>query len=302
MPLISERVVKSKYKAYHTFLSKNIKFDDLKNVKIKNIIEHKERVVKAECMPHPGYVNVNVKLEICFIYYIEEKGEKYTYPYICEEDVFFRIYRNSFEPKPYETDFRSGKFAVCVRNLKAMYDIDLSSSTITIDITGFLIVNLMIERCIILKENQLSKINEIYLKQVALSSEESPRDIKNYLNNLEGISKLVARRIDELEEENKSLKDEIKKLEYEVDKRNSEYMELKRKEDALSNECTRLVGRLKEMEEKFIKEQKRANLLEVENSRNLDELKALRKEHNEIASKAEKNKTTIIDKIKSIIK
>lgn len=42
-------------------------------------------------------------------------------------------------------------------------------------------------------------------------------------------------------------------------------------------EYKRLIEKLKEMEDKYLKEQKRANLLEIENTRNIDELKKLKK-------------------------
>jgi hypothetical protein len=70
----------------------------------------------------------------------------------------------------------------------------------------------------------------------------------------------------------------------------------------MSEEHTRVLDKLKEAEGLYVKEQKRANLLEIENNRSMDELRSLRKEKNELMMKIDRNRTSIIDKIKDMIK
>lgn len=299
MPLYSQKVVKSKYKSFHTFLSKNISYASYKDKIIKDILYHTERVIKTECFVTPKYIDVMLNVEIYYICCIEENGGLFNYPCVLDEDILIRIHKSSFKPTPTEEDFRKSEFIANVRQLEGNFDIDIFGKTLKIDITGFLIINMMIERCIVLNEN--SNKNEIYFKQVAISSEDAPEDIKSYLNNLEGISKMVLKKIDDLEEENKYLKDEIKRLQIELDKRNMEYNEIKRKDEGVMGEYKRLIEKLKEMEDKYLKEQKRANLLEIENSRNIDELKKVKKENSELLSKLTKDNYTLKDKIKKFI-
>ncbi|MCX7883681.1 MAG: hypothetical protein N2448_01410 [Caloramator sp.] len=298
MPLYSQKVVKSKYKSYHTFMSKRISY---KNKKIKNILDHNERIVKIQWDSKSTYIDVFISIQIYFICCIEERDEILNYPVMLDEDIQFRVYKSSFKPLPLECEFKDSEFAAYIRNLEGRYDIDISGDTLIIDVIGFLIINMMAERCIVLKENKNININELGLKQVAISGEDAPKDVKGYLNNLEGILKIVSKRIDELEEENSFLKDEVKKLQMELDKRNIEYNDIKRKDESVMGEYKRLIEKLKDMEDKYLKEQKRANVLEVENSRNLDELKKLRKENSDLLAKIEKDKVTIKDKFKRFI-
>ncbi|SKA89011.1 hypothetical protein SAMN05443428_10960 [Caloramator quimbayensis] len=295
MPLYSQKVVKSKYKSYHTFISKRISYKDKK---IKNILDHNERIVKIQWDSKPAYIDVFISIQINFFCSIEERNEILTYPVMIDENIQLRVHKSSFKPLPLESDFKNAEFAAYIRNLEGIYDIDISGDTLTIDIIGFLIINMMAERCIILKENKNINLNEFGLKQVAISGEDAPKDVKGYLNNLEGISKIVSRRIDELEEENSYLKDEVKRLQTELDKRNIEYNDIKRKDESVMGEYKRLIEKLKDMEDKYLKEQKRANVLEVENSRNIDELKKLRKENSDLLAKLDKEKITIKDKFK----
>lgn len=299
MPLYSQKVVKSKYKSYHKFLSKKINYDGHEGKKFKNIPYHNERIIKIECESKPKYIDILLKIEIYYICTVEEKEGLNDYPCILNEDVVIRIHKSSFIPTPTEVDFRNSEFTSYVRNLQGNFDIDIFGKILTIDISGFLIINMIKERCIVLNENAQNK--EYSLKQVAVSSEDAPEDIKAYLDNFEDMTRMILKKIDDLEDENKSLKDEVQRLRIELDKRNIEYNEIIRKDESIMGEYKRLIEKLKEMEDKYLKEQKRANLLEIENTRNIDELKKLKKENNELLSKLSKDNITLKDRIKKII-
>lgn len=127
-------------------------------------------------------------------------------------------------------------------------------------------------------------------------------DIKTYLKNLEEISKLIGQKIDNLENENRYLKENNKMLKYEFDKKNNDYIELRKREDAVLSEYIQILEKLKDMEAKYIKEQKKASLIEIENFKSMEELESLRKEHNELLANADKNKSSLINVLKSLLK
>ncbi|TDT61039.1 hypothetical protein [Fonticella tunisiensis] len=301
MPVIVEKVVKSRYRGNHKIFTKTIKFDAEKGINIKNVIDHKERIFNISCTPAYKYVDVTARLDIYFTYYLEEKGEVSTYSSILEEEVFVRIFKDSFNPMPYSDEFRQGNFVAYIRRLTGKFDIDLTGSTLSIAVSSFLVVNLLKERCIYLEDKKRINFDELSLNQVAVSSENSSSDIRNYINHLDDITRALSKRLDWLEEENSRLKEEIERKENDINALTMQYLDEKRKNDLLSKECTRLLERLKEMEEKYEKEQKRVNLLEVENSRNMDEIKSLKKERNELLLRVDKEKNTWKDKIKKFM-
>lgn len=118
---------------------------------------------------------------------------------------------------------------------------------------------------------------------MALSGENTSQDAKYLVDYLSEVIKIVSSKVQDMENENKSLKEKVSEVE------------------GYESENTKLKEELQKLQEKYEKEQKRANLLEVENSRNLDELKRLRKERNELLSKVEKTNVTLKDKIKNMI-
>jgi chromosome segregation ATPase len=133
-------------------------------------------------------------------------------------------------------------------------------------------------------------------------SEAPTENVKDYFERMDEIAKALSKRLDGLEEENLLLKQDNERLKTELEKRTGECLEIKNQFDAMSEEHTRVLDKLKEAEGLYVKEQKRANLLEIENNRSMDELRSLRKEKNELMMKIDRNRTSIIDKIKDMIK
>lgn len=129
---------------------------------------------------------------------------------------------------------------------------------------------------------------------MALSGENTSQDAKYLVDYLSEVIKIVSSKVQDMENENKSLKEKEMKFEKELNEKISEA-------ESYQSENTKLKEELQKLQEKYEKEQKRSNLLEVENNRNLDELKRLRKERNELLSKVEKTNVTLKDKIKNII-
>lgn len=299
MSVINEKVVKSKYRALQTILSKKIDFN---NIKVKNVMNFKGKIKDIKYKSTAEYVEVLIRYEIYLAYYVEENNEEVCYTSVIEDMAILRFYRINFRPFPYQKDFKDGRFEIDIRNLKYTSDIDMSCRIMYLEISANLIVYLVKERSIEVEEKSLAFMYSQDMSQVALSCDTPQRDVKNYLCNLDDISKLAIKKIDDLENENSYLKDELYKKELEVKKMMDDYLDYKKRVDALSQECTRLTERIKEFEDKYIKEQRRANLLEKENSRNLDEIKRLKKEIQEIVNEIEKKKPSLKEKIKDILK
>lgn len=296
MPEIIGKIVKAKYKEYHSILNKRIVLGNGKE-KLVDIISHRESIKDLSCTTIYNYVDLRAKLEIYLAYYIAEGGKKVPYTYILEEDIFIRVHRNSFSPLPYYEDFREGDFSANIRNVSSDYDIDISDNTLIINISAFVNVNLLKERSIYV-ENSVSRGNQDPLmSQIAVSSEFQHNDTKNYIKELGDLARVVSDRLKGLEEENNILREELEKKKQEINQLTSEYVNQKKKADLVSQECTRLLDRIKELEDRLEKESKRSSLLEVENERNLDEIKKLRKEKNEILSASNKEKESFMGKI-----
>ncbi|CDF58467.1 hypothetical protein TCEL_00513 [Thermobrachium celere DSM 8682] len=122
-------------------------------------------------------------------------------------------------------------------------------------------------------------------------------DIKDVIVNLDSIVKTLSSRLSEIEEENHYLKNEIERYKLELSTINSELQMERVKTLNLSAECTRLVERIKDLEEKLDKEKKKNSLLEIENARAQDEIKRLKKEKNEMSSELQKEKIALRKRI-----
>lgn len=129
------------------------------------------------------------------------------------------------------------------------------------------------------------------------------KDVKNYFAYLDNISKALSERLDELEKENGELKSELQELLKQYNEKNNECNDYKGQIEIISKKFIELNEKYEELNEKYDKEQKRYNLVYVENNRNMDELKNLRKEIKLLQSRASDNsKEKFFDKIKKIIK
>jgi DNA repair exonuclease SbcCD ATPase subunit len=154
------------------------------------------------------------------------------------------------------------------------------------------------ERCIYLEERKDIVFKDLYLDSAVTGDGSTSSDIRNYISHIDDITRALAVKLENLELENQRLREESEQKDEEIGELARDFLGEKNKCDALTQECTRLLEKLKEMEEKYQKELKKSNLLEVENNRNLDEIKSLRKERNELVSKLDKDKPTWKDKIK----
>lgn len=129
------------------------------------------------------------------------------------------------------------------------------------------------------------------------------KEFKNYFTYLDNISKALSERLDELEAENEDMKSELIRTQQEFDEKNIECEDFKEQIEALSSKLIEFTEKYEELNEKFEKEQKRYNLIVVENNRNMDELKNLRKENKLLQSHVSDSKReTILEKLKKIIK
>lgn len=121
---------------------------------------------------------------------------------------------------------------------------------------------------------------------------DSNKKISDYFTYLDNISKALSKRLDDLENENKQYKEKIISLN----------QGLEEKENILAlyeEQINDSEQKLNELAEKLEKEQRRTKVLEVENARNMDELKTLRKENKTlITQNSDSEKTSIIQRIK----
>jgi hypothetical protein len=131
------------------------------------------------------------------------------------------------------------------------------------------------------------KLNDDMLNDI-----DSNKEIGNYFTYLDSISKALSKRLDELENENKTLKNELLIQRHEADEK-----------ELIIKKLNELGLKFEELSEKYEKEQKRAKLLEVENARNMDEMKNLRKENKILLSKtSDRSKETLLEKFQRLIK
>ena len=143
---------------------------------------------------------------------------------------------------------------------------------------------------------EAQRLKDEKLKDEIFVNLDETKDVGSYFTYLDNISKALSKRLDDLEYENQTLKNELLRLKLEDDEIENRYLENKEQMEALTNKYNELV-------EKYEKEQKRAKLLELENARNMDDLKTLRKENKILVSQTSDNvKQTFIEKIRKIIK
>lgn len=299
--LISENIVFSRYKNEHVIYSKIINFNADKSKYIKNITFHSERITNIDYKVRANTVEVIISFEIFFVYSMYEYGTVNSYSYLINETKSTSANINNFNPRPLKCDIYDSKMKAYVRKINADYDISIEGSTVIITITGILIINIIRERCIMLKDENENRISEI-IGQVAVSSENSNKDIKSYMTYMESAVEFISKYIENVEKENINLKNQIKMIEDEDVKLRKQNDEQKNSMDSLSKECSRLLQKLKDIEEKYSKEQKKAGILEVENNRNLDEIKVLKNENSELKVKNEKEPIPFKEKIKKFWK
>lgn len=303
MTEVTQLVVKSKFSSYKNILSKKIDLSLAKGEKILNVMSNTERILNMDYRVGSNFILIIIKLGIYFIYLTDNIGSQSPHLYFREETINLEVNKDEFLPKPGSSDFSNGDFKISIRNIKAVYDIDIGCTEINIDISAFVVVNLVKERFITIDEkrtvnNALNvKDTGIPLENAAISRDYSRGSINNYISTLDEISKAITGKISELEKENELLKNEIKKLEMEILNKTNECIKLKERMDNISQDYTQMAAKKSYMEEKYLKEQSRANLLKIENAKNIDEIKLLKKERDELQINVEKNKTKLKDKI-----
>ena len=300
MALYSENVVFSRYRNEQALYFKAIQFNTGKNQYVKNVTFHNEHITNIECNIKSKMVEIKITFEIFFVYSMIEDGVINSYSYSLKDTQNTYADIGMFNPHPLKSDLYNSKVKAYVRKLKADFDIDLNGKTITISITGILITNFFKERCIMLKDENENKINEI-LGQVAVSSDIPKKDIKSCMLYLNNSVEFISKYIEITEKENLDLKSEMKIIESEDEKLKRQYEEQKAQSESLSKECSRLLIKLKEMEEKYVKEQKKTGILEVESNRNLDEIKSLKKQNLELSAKSLHEPISFKEKIKKFL-
>lgn len=121
---------------------------------------------------------------------------------------------------------------------------------------------------------------------------DSNKKIGDYFTYLDNISKALSKRLDDLENENIGYKNEILELEKNIEEKDKLIQDY---EDQISGNDTKV----NELIEKLEKEQRRTKVLEVENTRNMDELKSLRKENKSLLIQSSDNeRVSLIQRIK----
>lgn len=294
MNLVQSKIIKSRYNKNHLIIQKKVHFEN--GVKVKNLISHNETVKVKNVKRNTKYFDIELLIE-CILTLEVLNGnaiEKYTLTYNFENSV--KVFKEYFEPSVAFLDFIELDYVIKLKKINFKYDINLDYDTLSILGEGSIIINLLVERCLMLKE-----IDEMqaYL-QVAVGLDDM--DIKDVIGNLDNIVKTLSNRLKEIEEENHFLKREIERHKAEIGVLNSELQNEKIKETNLSLECTRLTEKIKDLEEKLDKERKKCSLLEVENARALDEIKRLKKEKTEMIGESQKEKIGIGKKIVEFLK
>lgn len=306
MPIINELVVKSKYASTKSILTRKYEFNE--NNKIIDVIVHGEKLLDIDCMAFSNFLDIKIILGVYFIYYRDNSGKKEPCSFFKDEMVSIRINKNEFKPVLYDFNFSMGEFTPYIRNIKAKYDIDMECKCISIDVTAYLVVNLVEEKSVILKENrvkiedeEMEDFDEIPLSSVAISKNYFGGDLRNYAITLEEISKAINQKLVEIEEEKQELKREIERMKEDINNKNHRYLSLTEKFNNVSKDCAKQLEKLKSLESKYLKEQKKASYLEAENNKKLMEMDQLRKDRNELILNIEKSKSTIRDRLKQLI-
>lgn len=295
MPIIQSKIIKSRYSRRHLIENETIKFGQDKK-KIKNILMNKEFISIKNITRNTVFINVELNIENIITVVVEEDDvcEKYTLTYQFTSPIM--LFKKFFSPNVYSSDFVDFDISISFKNPKFIYDIDINHENISVYGECLVDTRLLQERCI-----DVGEINNCeVLKQVALSLDDM--DIKDVINNLDGIVKTLSNRLSEIEEENRYLKSEIERYKLEVNTLIKEQSSEKVKNMDLTAECNRLIEKIKEIEEKLEKERKKAAILEIENLRAQDEIKKLKKEKLEIANELEKEKVSLSQKIRDYFK
>lgn len=132
---------------------------------------------------------------------------------------------------------------------------------------------------------------------------DSNKEVTNYFTYLDNISKALSKRLDDLENENKALKTELIKLSLEAQDMDAACLDYRSHDEIISKKYLEMSEKFEELNEKYEKEQKRAKLLEVENTRIMDDLKVLRKENKVLVlQNSDRGKETLMEKIQRLIK
>lgn len=144
---------------------------------------------------------------------------------------------------------------------------------------------------------RLIKLDQIYLDQLALDSNNKEND-----GNANGETENNLGSPFNIALEYKVLREELEKMHTMVYEKSKECQEAYEKMQAMSTDYSNLLEKYKVLEEKYIKEQKRAHLLEIENGRSIDEIKSLKRQRNELIAKCENNEhLTFSDRLKNFI-
>jgi chromosome segregation ATPase len=160
------------------------------------------------------------------------------------------------------------------------------------------LLNYTIKRCSGLKRRKVIKLDEVYLDQLAFDSNFQ----RGETNHNDHSHNTYASMVQELLKENKSLKEEVETLAAKLNEKSNQCEEALKVVDKAAKEYAKLYEKYKEIEDRLTKEHKRANILEVENTRNLDELKALKKARNELLAKAQKDEENNESRFRKFIK
>lgn len=306
MPAIYELVVKSKYSKLQSILTKTYEFD-VEN-RIIDVIVHGEKLLNIDYKAFSNFIDIKIIIGVYFIYYRDNSGRKEPGAFFRDETVFIRVNKEEFKPELNDIDFSSGVFTPYIRNIKAKYDIDMCCKSISIDVTAQLVVNLVEEKTVVLREDkvysgddEIEEFEEIPLSSVAISRNYSGGDIRNYAITLEELSKAINEKLAEIEEEKLRLKKQIDMMKEEINNKNHQYLSLTEKFNTVSRDYTRQMEKLKSIENKYLKEQRKAGLLENENNKKIEEINQLLRDKNELISNIEKSKSKIRDRLKQII-
>lgn len=295
MPIMQTNIIKSRYSRKHLILNETINVGQ-DGKKIKNILMNKEFITVKSVTRNTMFINIDLNVECIFTVVIEEdaKEDKYNLSYQFNNTI--KVFRSYFFPNIFRQDFNQYQYSIKFKNPQFRYDIDISYNNISIYGECLIDIRLLQGRCIEVGEIKNLEV----LKQVALSLDDM--DIKDVIINLDGIVKTLSNRLSEIEDENKYLKSEIERYKLEVDTLTKEQSSEKIKNMDLTNECNRLIERIKELEEKLEKERKKTAILEIENLRAQDEIKRLKKEKIEITNELEKEKITLSQRIREYFK
>lgn len=295
MPTMQTNIIKSRYSRKHLILNETINVGQ-DGKKIKNILMNKEFITVKNITRNTMFINIELNVECMFTVVIEEDGKDQKYNLAYQFDNTIKVFRSYFFPNLFRQDFNQYECSIKFKNPQFKYDIGINYNNISIYGECLIDIRLLQERCIEVGEVKNLEV----LKQVALSLDDM--DIKDVITNLDGIVKTLSNRLSEIEEENKYLKSEIERYKLEVDTLTKEQSNEKMKNMDLTNECNRLIERIKELEEKLEKERKKTAILEIENLRSQDEIKRLKKEKIEITNELEKEKITLSQRIREYFK